>query len=185
MGATYHHGSLRETLLDAGVELVAEAGIDALSLRELARRAGVSSAAYAATFIDSASPAGPSPKWAPSEQHPWLSSAAGRVRMPWQPLPNRQVQFDSRNARSNRHTVSGSVISMKSFPTRPDGTDLLAQGKAVTRERVRVSRVDGVCDEARRYGPGPVAVRVEATRKEVYVPPCAHGGTYTFLRVSR
>ncbi|MCA9642419.1 MAG: TetR/AcrR family transcriptional regulator [Polyangiaceae bacterium] len=52
MGATYHHGSLRETLLDAGVELVAEAGIDALSLRELARRAGVSSAAPYRHFPD-------------------------------------------------------------------------------------------------------------------------------------
>ncbi|MGE0326725.1 MAG: TetR/AcrR family transcriptional regulator [Polyangiaceae bacterium] len=52
MGATYHHGSLREALLDAGVELVSEAGADAVSLRELARRAGVSSAAPYRHFPD-------------------------------------------------------------------------------------------------------------------------------------
>jgi AcrR family transcriptional regulator len=38
----YHHGNLRETLLQAGVELVAEAGPAGFTLREVARRAGVS-----------------------------------------------------------------------------------------------------------------------------------------------
>lgn len=41
----YHHGDLRRTLLEASVELIAERGLDALSLREVARRAGVSPAA--------------------------------------------------------------------------------------------------------------------------------------------
>src|SRR5690242_4627498 len=38
----YHHGDLRRTLLEASLELIAESGLDALSLREVARRAGVS-----------------------------------------------------------------------------------------------------------------------------------------------
>ena len=42
---TYHHGDLRRQLLSAGVELVAERGVDGFSMRELARRAGVSHAA--------------------------------------------------------------------------------------------------------------------------------------------
>jgi AcrR family transcriptional regulator len=41
----YHHGDLRRTLLDAALAIVAQAGPGALSLRELAREAGVSHAA--------------------------------------------------------------------------------------------------------------------------------------------
>jgi AcrR family transcriptional regulator len=38
----YHHGNLREALLDAAAALVAEAGPGAFTLREVARRVGVS-----------------------------------------------------------------------------------------------------------------------------------------------
>lgn len=38
----YHHGDLRRTLLEASLALIAEQGLGALSLREVARRAGVS-----------------------------------------------------------------------------------------------------------------------------------------------
>jgi AcrR family transcriptional regulator len=38
----YHHGDLRRALLEASLALVDEAGIGALSLREVARKAGVS-----------------------------------------------------------------------------------------------------------------------------------------------
>lgn len=41
----YHHGDLRRALLSAALEVVRDAGVGALSLREVARRAGVSSAA--------------------------------------------------------------------------------------------------------------------------------------------
>jgi AcrR family transcriptional regulator len=41
----YHHGSLRETLIDAAAFLAAEQGLAAVSLREAARRAGVTQAA--------------------------------------------------------------------------------------------------------------------------------------------
>jgi AcrR family transcriptional regulator len=41
----YHHGDLRRTLIDAALRIVEKAGPGALSLRELARRAGVSHAA--------------------------------------------------------------------------------------------------------------------------------------------
>lgn len=43
----YHHGNLAAALIDAGVELAAEGGPDAVVLREVARRVGVSpTAAY-------------------------------------------------------------------------------------------------------------------------------------------
>jgi AcrR family transcriptional regulator len=41
----YHHGSLRQALLDAALEIVAERGPWSLSIREAASRAGVSHAA--------------------------------------------------------------------------------------------------------------------------------------------
>jgi AcrR family transcriptional regulator len=40
--STYHHGDLRATLLHAAVDILEEEGVAALSLREAARRAGVS-----------------------------------------------------------------------------------------------------------------------------------------------
>ena len=48
----YHHGDLRRALLDEAVALIGEQGVPALSLRELARRAGVSHAAPAHHFGD-------------------------------------------------------------------------------------------------------------------------------------
>jgi DNA-binding transcriptional regulator YbjK len=38
--APYHHGNLRKALLDAALAAVREEGISALSLRDVARRAG-------------------------------------------------------------------------------------------------------------------------------------------------
>jgi AcrR family transcriptional regulator len=52
MTRTYHHGDLRRALLSAAVAVIAESGPAALSLRDLARRAGVSHAAPAHHFGD-------------------------------------------------------------------------------------------------------------------------------------
>lgn len=49
---TYHHGDLRRTLLAAAVEMIADRGPGQLSLRDLARRAGVSHAAPTHHFKD-------------------------------------------------------------------------------------------------------------------------------------
>ncbi|WP_173057883.1 TetR/AcrR family transcriptional regulator [Phytohabitans houttuyneae] len=51
---SYHHGDLRRALLVAAAEAIAESGPAALSLRDLARRAGVSHAAPAHHFGDKA-----------------------------------------------------------------------------------------------------------------------------------
>ena len=48
----YHHGSLRQALLAAGEAELGEAGVEAFSLRGVARRAGVSHAAPAHHFGD-------------------------------------------------------------------------------------------------------------------------------------
>ena len=49
---TYHHGDLRAVILTEAARLVAERGADRVSLRELARDAGVSHAAPAHHFTD-------------------------------------------------------------------------------------------------------------------------------------
>ena len=48
----YHHGNLREALLEKATEAIEEDGIGALSLRAVARRAGVSHGAPAHHFSD-------------------------------------------------------------------------------------------------------------------------------------
>ena len=49
---TYHHGDLKAVILAEAAALVAERGADGISLRELARAAGVSHAAPAHHFTD-------------------------------------------------------------------------------------------------------------------------------------
>ena len=50
--SSYHHGDLKAVILKHAAELVAERGADGVSLRELARAAGVSHAAPAHHFTD-------------------------------------------------------------------------------------------------------------------------------------
>ncbi|MCW3029592.1 MAG: transcriptional regulator [Solirubrobacterales bacterium] len=50
--ATYHHGDLRATCVSAALELLEEGGATALSLRAVARRAGVSPAAPYRHYAD-------------------------------------------------------------------------------------------------------------------------------------
>ncbi len=48
----YHHGDLRNSLIQAGLELLAEGGMQELDLRKVARQAGVSHAAPYRHFAD-------------------------------------------------------------------------------------------------------------------------------------
>lgn len=52
MSETYHHGDLKNALIRAGIEILSRDGIQALSLRSVAKRAGVSHAAPYAHFAD-------------------------------------------------------------------------------------------------------------------------------------
>lgn len=48
----YHHGNLRQALLDRAAEVIAERGVEAVSLRALARDLGVSHSAPGAHFAE-------------------------------------------------------------------------------------------------------------------------------------
>ena len=52
MNNTYHHGDLKNALIRAGIEILSKEGMQALSLRKVAKRAGVSHAAPYAHFAD-------------------------------------------------------------------------------------------------------------------------------------
>ena len=52
MKSNYHHGSLRQALIDAGIKIINESGEEALSLRKVAASCGVSHAAPYAHFAD-------------------------------------------------------------------------------------------------------------------------------------
>lgn len=49
---SYHHGDLKNALIKAGVEILTKEGLDGLSLRKVARKAGVSHSAPYAHFPD-------------------------------------------------------------------------------------------------------------------------------------
>ena len=51
---TYHHGNLRAVLIEAGLALIAEKGVRALTLREIGGRVGVSRMAAYRHFADKA-----------------------------------------------------------------------------------------------------------------------------------
>jgi AcrR family transcriptional regulator len=48
----YHHGNLRKVLIEAGLKLIAKKGVDALTLREIGARVGVSRMAPYRHFTD-------------------------------------------------------------------------------------------------------------------------------------
>ena len=84
--ASYHHGNLHEALLQAARELLADSGVEDLSLRKLARAAGVSATAPYSHFRDKQSllaelatiPSSRSPAWRSRSSCPRAPSTAWR-----------------------------------------------------------------------------------------------------------
>ena len=56
---TYHHGNLRETLITSALEILKDGTLEDLSLRALARKAGVSQTAPYLSLIHISEPTRP------------------------------------------------------------------------------------------------------------------------------
>jgi AcrR family transcriptional regulator len=52
LSKTYHHGDLKNALIEAGIDILSKEGVNGLTLRKAARQAGVSHAAPYAHFAD-------------------------------------------------------------------------------------------------------------------------------------
>lgn len=75
----YHHGNLRRALLDEALAVIGEKGIDGLSLREVAARAGVSHAAPYHHFRDKAALVDALAAEAATALDEWMAAAEARA----------------------------------------------------------------------------------------------------------
>ena len=74
--ATYHHGDLRAAVLAAAWKMIEKEGVDGLSVREAARRAGVSHNAPYRHFPDREAC---SPRWRPRASSSCTSALENRA----------------------------------------------------------------------------------------------------------
>jgi AcrR family transcriptional regulator len=125
----YHHGDLKNALIQAGVAVLARDGVNALSLREVARQAGVSHAAPYAHFTDKQALIAA----IITEGYRLLYVQLESVVHTWQGDPHRQlvemawtyVQFAMQESDIFKIMFSGVLESEKNYPdfvTRSQGT---------------------------------------------------------------
>ncbi|WP_171169669.1 TetR/AcrR family transcriptional regulator [Streptomyces sp. I05A-00742] len=129
----YHHGDLRRAVLTAALDVIAAEGPAALSLRDLARRAGVSHAAPAHHFKDRAGLL----TAIAAEGHGLLSTALGEAEG-LRDLGVRYVRF------ATAHPAHFQVMFRPEL-LRPDDPELLA-ARERTRSRLRAA-VEGHGDD--------------------------------------
>lgn len=112
----YHHGNLRQTLLDAAVALIQESGVEALSVRHLADRVGVSRTAPYHHFVD---------------KHNLLCCLAEEGFMLWQALP---ADWDD-SSLSLSQQVSALVAAYVDFATQHRAHYDLMFGREIWRDK--------------------------------------------------
>ncbi|CAM5731574.1 TetR family transcriptional regulator OS=Streptomyces tendae OX=1932 GN=GUR47_24730 PE=4 SV=1 [Streptomyces tendae] len=130
---SYHHGDLRRAVLTAALDVIAADGPAALSLRDLARRAGVSHAAPAHHFKDRAGLL----TAIATEGHGLLAAALGQAE-DLRDLGVRYVRFAA------AHPAHFQVMFRPEL-LRPDDPDLLA-ARERTRSLLRAA-VEGYDDD--------------------------------------
>jgi AcrR family transcriptional regulator len=117
----YHHGDLENALIKAGVEILAKEGIDGLSLRNVAKRAGVSHSAPYAHFKDRQSLIAAISTEGFKQLYAELDAAiAPYVRDPKQQLVEAAwayVEFATNNADTFKIMFSGVLEKEKEYPS--------------------------------------------------------------------
>ena len=166
----YHHGDLKNALIQAGIEILSTEGFHALSLRKVAQRAGVSHAAPYAHFADKQALVAA----ISTEGYRKLYDCLVSVVEHYRPDPLRQlieaawayVQFALREPAHFKLTLSGVVEKEQEYPAYVEMT-----GKAF---RLVVEVVEA-CQQAGILKPGP------SDRVAVSVWSLVHGFTSLVL----
>ena len=118
--AKYHHGDLKNALIQAGIEILSTEGFYALSLRKVAQRAGVSHAAPYAHFADKQALIAAISTEGYRKLFDCIASAVAR----YQGEPLRQfieaawayVQFALREPAHFKLTLSGAIEKEQEYP---------------------------------------------------------------------
>ena len=146
----YHHGDLKNALIQAGIKILSTEGLAALSLRKVAQRAGVSHAAPYAHFADKQAMVAAISTAGYRQLYDRLESAV----MKYQDDPLRQLveaawaylQFAIREPAHFKLTLSGVVEKEQDYPAFVEMT-----GKAF---RLLVQLTES-CQQAGILRPGP------------------------------
>jgi AcrR family transcriptional regulator len=147
----YHHGDLKNALIQAGVEILALDGVAGLSLRKVAQRAGVSHTAPYAHFADKQALIAA----ISTEGYRTLYEEFVMIREKFQTDPLQQlveaalayVRFALTKPAQFRVTFSNAVQREEDYPSLLDITDKCL-GQLIS--------IMGACQEAGILRPGPV-----------------------------
>ena len=117
----YHHGDLRNSLIKAGLELLAEEGSAGLELRKVARRVGVSQAAPYRHFADKqallAAIAEEGFQQLAIQMEVAVQSATDDPRAQLLHIAHTYVQFALTNPAHMREMFSGSIVDRTAYPS--------------------------------------------------------------------
>ncbi|MGD0708896.1 MAG: TetR/AcrR family transcriptional regulator [Anaerolineaceae bacterium] len=147
----YHHGDLKNALIKAGVDILAEEGVGGLSLRKVARKAGVSHAAPYAHFADKQALIAA----ISTEGFRILDEQFSSIREKYQADPKRQlveaawtyVWFAQTDPAHFRVTFSSAVEQEKNYPALVEMT---------VKSFGQVVQIVGACQAAGLLRPGPL-----------------------------
>jgi AcrR family transcriptional regulator len=147
---SYHHGDLKKALIEAGIEILAQEGAQALSLRRVAQRAGVSHSAPYAHYADKQALIAA----ISTEGYRRLSEALAAAAAHHRGDPLRQlvegawayVEFAVNDPDHFRVTFSGAVEREKDYP------ELVA---LTTESFALLERIVAACQAAGVLRPGP------------------------------
>jgi AcrR family transcriptional regulator len=141
----YHHGDLKNALINAGIAILAREGIDGLSLRKVALEAGVSHAAPYAHFADKQTLIAA----IATDGHRKINARFAEIRDSYPGDPLRQLvetawaytEFGLEESGHFRVTYSSAVTKERDYP---DLADMIERNSEILRGLVELCQAKGV-----------------------------------------